>query len=176
MAGGCNNYPVNVHVYFIIYVSLSVWYFLKEFKRKHRQMLLVGEEMQKNLTLTPVIIVTCNLLVRMMLGYMAPTSRWYMMGFSSLLGQSLNMDRLSMMSAHTSSKFVTSSIGIFSSTSIACFIVLSTLSIRFWNASGTYMYVLINFNIFSTFSIPLFLWKSCLQKMFSAEFSLLQSI
>lgn len=111
--------------------------------------------MKKNLTLTPVIIVTCNLLVRMMLGYMAPTSRWYMMGFSSLLGQSLNMDRLSMMSAHTSSKFVTSSIGIFSSTSIACFIVLSTLSIRFWNASGTYMYVLINFNIFSTFSIPL---------------------
>jgi hypothetical protein len=37
----------------------------------------------------------------------------------------------------TSSKFVTWSIGIFSSTSMENFIVPSTLSIRFWKASGT---------------------------------------
>lgn len=114
-------------------------------------------KIRKNFTITHVIVVTCNLLVRIMLGYIAPTSRWYIMGFSSLLGQSLSIDRLSMMSAHTSSKFVTSSIGIFSSTSIACFIVLSTLSIRFWNASGTYKYVLIDLQTYSQRSLfPIF--------------------
>ncbi len=38
----------------------------------------------------------------------------------------------------TSSKLVTVSIGIFSSSSIACFMVFSTSSIRYWKASGTY--------------------------------------
>ena len=37
----------------------------------------------------------------------------------------------------TSSKFVTVSNGIFSSSSIACLMVISTLSINFWKASGT---------------------------------------
>ena len=39
----------------------------------------------------------------------------------------------------TSAKLVTCSMGTFSSSSMACFRVLSTPSIRFWNASGTCM-------------------------------------
>jgi len=88
-------------------------------------------------TVSSTIADGCNLLVRMMLGYIAPTSKWYMMGFSSLAGQSLKSSNLAFMSSITSSKLVTSLMGTPSSTSIARFMHLSASSCSIWNADGT---------------------------------------
>ena len=83
---------------------------------------------------------TCNLLVRMIFGYIAPTSRWYIIGFSSRTRLSLRFSSLDFISLRTSSKFSTFSRGIPSSVSTANFSVLSALS----NSS----------------CIPGFLWKA----------------
>lgn len=49
----------------------------------------------------------CSRLVRIMLGYIAPTSKWYIIGFSDLIGWSRSDDNLATISLHTLTFIIT---------------------------------------------------------------------